>query len=160
VTLVGTAGPVTSSSVTLRGPAGVTGAGPVLGTATSAQVGAPAVLQAVTAPATGLYTATVSSPPGPAGLTFTLKATLNAAQEAEANGGPTNNTPATAQNLSAAFTPPTTASGSPDRAAVTGLFTGSVDHYAFSLVAGQSASVAFTQANPNDRLFNAATVVA
>src|SRR5439155_15588450 len=99
-------------AVTLRGPAGPSGAGPVLGSATAPALGAAAVLQTVRAPATGLYTATVTG--GPVSFGPTLKVILNAAQEMEGTGaGSNNNTPATAESLSAAFTPLSAGAGAP-----------------------------------------------
>ncbi len=75
---------------------------------------------------------TINTPPDPiyygvlvAGLDNTtggyqLRLTLNAAAEAEPFGGPTNNTPATAQNLDAAFRDLVPGRTGPSRATVTG----------------------------------------
>jgi VCBS repeat-containing protein len=161
ITLVASPNPGNGSvpTVTLFGPAGVTGAGPQLGQATSPGIGAAAVLQTIPVPTTGLYTAFVSGPPVEPVNPFTLTVLINAAQEVEGTGaGVTNNTPATAQDLGGAFAALTPEAGAADRAAVAGQFTGSPDHYAIPLAAGQTIGVGLGQANPSDRLFGSPSV--
>ncbi|MBX9580456.1 MAG: S8 family serine peptidase, partial [Gemmataceae bacterium] len=70
--------------------------GSVVGTATSPADGLPAVLSAAPAADAGTYTVRVTGVGSATGL-YQVALTLNAAVEAEAYGGPANDTPATAE---------------------------------------------------------------
>ena len=74
----------------------------LLGSATASQPGKNAVLQEVPATTLGTYTITVSGGAGTVG-NYTVAVSLNAAFEAESIGGPSNDTPATAQDLNPSF---------------------------------------------------------
>ncbi|HEY1378459.1 MAG TPA: M36 family metallopeptidase, partial [Gemmataceae bacterium] len=67
-------------------------------TASAAAAGVAAQLNLIPVTAAGTYTLTVSGVASTTGR-YTLQPTLNVTQEAESNGGATNDTPATAQNL-------------------------------------------------------------
>src|SRR5262245_38436125 len=102
-------------SVELRNPAST-----VIGSATAAGAGQPALLQTAAATTGGTYTFTVS---GAGGSTnnFSLQMILNAARELEGTiSGATNNTPATAQDINASFITLRTSVASASRGAVLG----------------------------------------
>jgi len=69
---------------------------------TAAVAGDLAQVQLIPISTAGTYTFAVSGASSTTGG-FTIQAVLNVGSESEANGGPTNDTPATAQSLSAAF---------------------------------------------------------
>src|SRR5262249_39000476 len=98
VTLLVTPGATLRPAVELRGPSG-----DVLGSASAAAAGQSALVQTVAAAKGGTYTVTVSGVGTTTG-SYTARLILNAALEAESNGGPTNNTRETAQSLAPAFT--------------------------------------------------------
>jgi len=83
--------------VTVTDPSGTT-----LGSATASAAGKHALLQTLPVSTSGTYTITVSGSGGTTG-SYTLQADLNAALEAEAHDGTTNDTWATAQDLDAAM---------------------------------------------------------
>jgi len=99
-------------TVSIAGPGGMS-AGP----ADAPAPGAKALLQAAPTLAPGTYTVTVGSIGVTTGA-FTLRLTLNAALEAEEQGGATNDTLATAQDISASFVP--LGDGAGQRGAVVG----------------------------------------
>ena len=102
-------------SVELRNPAST-----VIGSATAAGAGQPAVLQTAPAATGGTYTFTVGGVGGTTG-NYSLQVILNAARELEGTiSGATNNTPATAQDISASFIPLRTSVASASRGAVLG----------------------------------------
>ena len=70
----------------------------LIGSATAGAVGQEALLQTVPASSAGTYTITIGGANNTTG-TFHVRAALNAAFEAEAHGGPSNDTLATAQDL-------------------------------------------------------------
>jgi hypothetical protein len=130
-----TPGPATlAPSVQLLGPLGTS-----IGVATAA-AGKRAVLQTAAAATAGTYTVVVGGAGGTVG-NYTVEVLVNAALEAESNDGPSNNTPATAQDLNPAFLTVNTTAASADRAGVVGV-SGDADVYSFSLAAGQSTSLA------------------
>lgn len=77
--------------------------GNLLSTATASAAGAEAVLQAAPISLAGTYTLRVSGAGATSGG-YSLRAILNAALEGEQHAGPSNDTPATAQNLDSSFT--------------------------------------------------------
>ena len=97
--------------IRLYGPSGAE-----MGAATATTAGADAVLQAVSIPTMGTYTVAVAAAGSMGGL-YTMRVVLNAAEEMEEHGGPTNDTLSVAQNLDGAFT---SLSGGVSRAAVLG----------------------------------------
>jgi len=114
--------------------------GTSLGTSTSAAAATPAWLQTLPVAAAGSYTLRISGEAGTTG-TYTLSVLLNSAVELAGVGGPTNNTLGTAQDLAAAFVA-LDASGAA-RAAVRGSGQpGADDYYRFSLLAGESVTLA------------------
>ncbi len=128
-------------TVSLAGPGGATA-----GTASAPAGGGAAVLQAVTAATAGTYTVTVGGGAGTVG-DYSLLFYLDAAVEAETYGGAADNTPATAQDVTAAMVPvPGTAGVT--RGAVVGSLDSTVtgDVYAVDLAAGTTSS--FTVASP------------
>ncbi len=90
--------------------------GTCIGGATSTAAGVDAIVQTAAASVPGLYTVAVSGAGASTGM-YTAQVVLNAAQELEEHGGPTNDTMAMAQNLDAGFV---TVSGGVSRAAVLG----------------------------------------
>jgi hypothetical protein len=117
----------------------------------SAAAGNRAVLQTAPVTAAGTYTITVGGAGGTIG-NYTVQAFLNAALESESNSGPSNNTPATAQDLNPSFLTLQTSLASATRGAVVGQFGGDDDVYSFSLAAGQSASLAMSPSSTNPNL--------
>lgn len=111
VTLVVIPGPGLQPVVRLYGLSGAE-----IGAVTATAAGADAVLQSAEIPVMGTYTAVVAAA-GAAGGIYTLQVVLNAAQEVEEHGGPTNDTVTVAQDLDGAFT---SLSGGVSRAAVIG----------------------------------------
>src|SRR5215467_1983247 len=102
-------------SVQLRNPAST-----VIGSATAAGAGQPAVVQTAPAATGGTYTFTVSGAGGTTG-NYSLQVILNAARELEGIiSGATNNTPATAQDISASFITLQSTLASASRGAVLG----------------------------------------
>jgi fibronectin-binding autotransporter adhesin len=134
LTLVSTAGATLQPSLSLLSPGGTT-----IASASSAAAGQAAVLQTATISTTGTYTFVVSGLASTTG-TYTLQAYVNAAVETELYNGPTNNSQATAQDLTASFIG---LAGSAARGAVLGTLAGSTDQdwYSFSLNAGDSIGV-------------------
>jgi hypothetical protein len=98
ITVLVTPAATLQPTVTLTPPSGPTSS------ATAAAAGKKALLQTVTAAVGGTYTVTVSGAGGTTG-NYTVQVMLGAALEAENNDGAPNNTPGTAQNLDASFTP-------------------------------------------------------
>jgi Bacterial pre-peptidase C-terminal domain/Bacterial Ig-like domain len=113
----------------------------VIGTATASAAGQKALIQTVPATSAGTYSIAISG----AGTTtggYTVQVILNAAEESEGNlSGVTNNTAATAQDLSASFL---SLGGIASRGAVLGTIssTTDLDFYAVPLVAGDTITVA------------------
>src|SRR5215813_13217313 len=92
----------------------------VIGSATAAAANQPALIQTAPAATGGIYTFTVSGAGGTTG-NYSLQVILNAARELEGTiSGATNNTPATAQDISASFIPLRTSVASASRGAVLG----------------------------------------
>jgi len=90
----------------------------------------------------GTYRIAVSGLAGTQGL-YTVQVILNAAFELEGKvAGATNNTRATAQDLTGSFIKLDTTLAHASRGAVSGVGTGDDDFYSFSLGAGQSVSAA------------------
>ncbi len=83
--------------VEIRDPAGT-----LIGSATAAAAGQPALLQLLPITRAGTYTITVRSAAGTSGG-YTLQVLRNAGLENETEGGPTNDTRATAQSLESSF---------------------------------------------------------
>src|SRR6185295_3125525 len=105
-----------------------------LGTAIAPAGGQNAVVQTVRASATGVYTITIGGAAGSTGLA-SVQAILNAAVETESNGGATNNSLATAQDLTASFV---SLGGGAARAAVLGTGDGGPSQYANTVIAFSS----------------------
>src|SRR5262249_58001928 len=102
-------------SVELRNPDST-----VIGGATSAGAGQPALLQTAPAATGGTYTFTVSGAGGTTG-NYSLQVILNAARELEGTiSGATNNTRATAQDINGSFITLQTSLASASRGAVLG----------------------------------------
>jgi methionine-rich copper-binding protein CopC len=121
-----------------------------IGSATAPAAGKDAVLQTVAAGAAGTYTVTVGAAAGTLGA-YTVQVDLNAAPQAEAHGGPSDDTRATAQDLGGAFLP---LGGGADRAAVLGTLKDQNDYYSFHLDAGQSVTLgAVAPVSADPRLF-------
>ena len=140
------------------------GSGLVLATATAGAAGQDAVVQTVATqaplgtngPGPWTYQIRVSGASGTAGL-FHVRIILNAAVENESYGGRANDTRLAAQSLEPSFlllsgAPPSLLTGLlPGRGAVLGRTDGSTpDYYAFSLSAGQSATVVLTSLSSGD----------
>lgn len=125
------------SDVFVFGPAGN-----LVGSALGAEPGASVVLQTAPAGVAGDYEVIVRAIGGDVGV-YEIGLTLNAALELESHGGPTNDTPATAQNLSQSFIP---LSSRADRGAVLGALDEgeSADWHRFDLAPEESASLAVT----------------
>jgi hypothetical protein len=125
-------------SVELRNPAST-----VIGSATAAAANQPALLQTVPAAAGGTYTFTVSGAGGTTG-NYSLQVILNAARELEGTiSGATNNTIATAQDISASFITLQSSLASASRGAVNGGNTAgtSVPFQTFDFESGQQGFV-------------------
>jgi len=102
-------------SVELRDPNSA-----VIGSATAAAANQPALIQTAPAATGGTYTFTVSGAGGTTG-NYSLQVILNAARELEGTiSGATNNTPATAQDISASFITLQSSLASASRGAVIG----------------------------------------
>src|SRR5262249_60748099 len=92
----------------------------VIGSASAAGAGQPALIQTAPAATGGTYTFTVSGAGGTTG-NYSLQVILNAARELEGTiSGATNNTPATAQDISASFITLQSSLASASRGAVLG----------------------------------------
>src|SRR6185437_4046197 len=91
----------------------------LIATTTAGGANLTALLQNVPITPAGTYTITVSSSGATSG-TYTLGVTLDAALEAENNGGAVNDTLATAQNINSSFIPIGGASSGALRGAVLG----------------------------------------
>ena len=112
--------------------------GTVLATASSAAAGTDALIQTIPVASAGLYTITVASVGSTVG-SYTAQVYLNTALETEGHNGPTNDTAATAQDISGSFV---SLGGAASRGAVLGTTDSSTgDYYSFSLGAGDSISV-------------------
>lgn len=118
----------------------------LIGSASAASAGKKAVLQTIPITTGGTYTITLAGAGATTG-SYTMQVFLNAALEAESNDGAANNTSGTAQNLNPSFLTLQTGLTSAQRGAVIGQLSGNDDFYSFSLLAGQSASLAMTKAN-------------
>jgi hypothetical protein len=122
----------------------------LLSSATAPAAGQEAVLQTAPANTSGTYKVTVGGASGTLG-TYTVQVYLNTALQAEAHGGPRDDTRTTAQDLSGAFL---SLGGGADRAAVLGTQKDSSDFYSFHLDAGQSITLgAVAPASANTGLF-------
>ncbi len=108
-----------------------------LGTATASSAGRTAPLQTIPTTTGGTYTIVVGGAGNTTG-TYTVQVILNAAAEASTYGGPSNNTRATAQDLSPSFITLQTPQASASCAAVAGQFQGNDNFYSFNLAAGQT----------------------
>jgi hypothetical protein len=103
------------ASVELRNPDST-----VIGSATAAGAGQPALIQTAAATTGGSYTFMVSGAGGTTG-NYSLQVILNAARELEGTiSGATNNTPATAQDINASFITLGTSLASASRGALLG----------------------------------------
>ncbi|MEE8450487.1 MAG: pre-peptidase C-terminal domain-containing protein [Thermoguttaceae bacterium] len=91
--------------------------GKTIGSATAVAPGQRALLQTLPATIDGTYTIEVGAMPGSGGL-YMVQLILNAAVEVEEQGGPSNDDPATAQDLDATFL--TLGDGPGERGAVLG----------------------------------------
>src|SRR5205807_9523669 len=101
--------------------------------------GKKAVIQSVPVLTAGTYTITVGGVMVPFASFggYSVQLILNAAAEAEANDGPSNNTRGTAQDLSPSFLTLQTPQGSAEHAAVVGQLGGAEDdYYLLNLAAG------------------------
>ena len=120
-------------TVQVLGPGGT-----VIGTASASAAGSEAVVQTAAVPTAGVYTIVVGSAGSTVGA-YTTQVYLNTALESESHNGPTNNTPATAQNISGSFV---SLGAGASRGAVLGTTDPSAgDYYALSLSAGDSVTV-------------------
>jgi len=110
-----------------------------VGIATAAGAGQDALLQTVAAAPAGTYSIIVGGAASSTGG-FAVRFVLNAAVEFEPHGGPTNDTIATAQDLSASFIPLTSTA---DRGAALGVAVDASDpdFFSFGLNAGQIATL-------------------
>jgi hypothetical protein len=115
----------------------------LLATAMAAAAGQPVFLNTSAVSAPGTYTITVGGAAGTTGL-YTVQVILNAALEAENNGGVSNDTRATAQNIDPSFITLQTADASASRGAVLGGNSAGAwtDYYAFTAGADDVVSVA------------------
>jgi hypothetical protein len=121
--------------------------GTLIGSATAPAAGAGVVLQTVpttNSAGTGVYTIVVSGASDTVGY-YTVHAILNAALQNATHGGPSDSTPATAQDITESSIP---LGNGADRLAVQGTYPGYNDLYSFHLAAGQSVSVAAKYAPP------------
>src|SRR5262249_44132760 len=111
-----------------------------LGSATAPAALQKALLQTIPTTTGGTYTITVGGSGATTGL-YTVRVTLNAALEDEANNGPTNNTLASAQNLAPSFI---SLGGAAGRAAVLGVtdVSSGNDFYSLTLAAGDTVTLA------------------
>ena len=135
VTVVATSSAGLAPVVSLRSPANS-----ILGTA-SAPGNGTAVLQTVAAATAGTYTVDVTGASGATGG-YDLTLILNAAVESESFGGASNDSPATAEDLASAFITLTTVPTTTRAAAIGRLDNASVDFFSFTLLDGESASLA------------------
>lgn len=116
-----------------------------------------ALLQTIPAATSGIYTVTVGGVGTSVGL-YTVQLILNTALEGESNNGPTNNTAATAQDLSPAINSAfLSLGGSASRAAVSGSVStvspdAGQDWYKFTLAIGDTLTVALNTSTPNAQL--------
>ncbi|MEO1995061.1 MAG: LamG-like jellyroll fold domain-containing protein, partial [Planctomycetaceae bacterium] len=116
--------------------------GTLLGTSTAAAVGEDVTLQTLTAASAGAYTLNINGASGTTG-DYTVEVILNAAVEVEEFGGTSNNSTATAQDLTASFIVP--AAGAEQRGAVIGSAQSATDDvFSFFLNIGDSASLVTT----------------
>src|SRR5262249_6055418 len=146
-------------TVTLTDPASAT-----LGTASAAAANQDAILQTIPTTTGGVYTITVGGVGGTTG-SYTVQVILNATDELERHPGqPTNNTAATAQDITPSFL---SLGGSASRGAVLGTVASSADFdfYSFTLAAGDTATVALkglntTNVNVQLRAADGVTVLA
>jgi FG-GAP-like repeat/Bacterial pre-peptidase C-terminal domain/Bacterial Ig-like domain len=119
----------------------------LVGSATGASAGSAVVLQTVPAASAGTYTITIGG--GGSLGTYTPSLSLNAALEAEAHGGTSNNDRAGAQDLGSSFIG--LAPGA-DRGAVLGE-SGNDDFYSFSLSVGDSVSLGLVRMGQQQPLY-------
>ena len=110
-----------------------------IGNAAASVVGADAILQTVSTTGPGTYTVTLAGLSGTTG-TYEAQIILNAAVEEESHGGPSNDTPATAEDINASFIEVTGARG----AALGTMSVADVDFYQFTLMDGESSTLAVT----------------
>ncbi|MCA9236858.1 MAG: pre-peptidase C-terminal domain-containing protein, partial [Planctomycetales bacterium] len=109
-------------------------------TASAAGPDGTAVLQSISTTLAGAYAIEVTDAGGASG-TYSVEIILNAAVESEANGGPSNDDVASAENLDSSFI--SLGVGTAERGAVVGSGAdGSADFYKFSLAPNQSATLA------------------
>jgi hypothetical protein len=130
--------------------------GALIGSATAPAADAEAVLQTVpttNSAGTGLYTIVVSGASGTVGY-YTVHTILNAALQGATHGGPSDSTPATAQDIMGSSIP---LGNGADRLAVQGTYPGYNDVYSFHLAAGQSVSVSAKYAPPADPVLGSYT---
>jgi hypothetical protein len=121
-------------SITVRDPGGA-----VLATASSGAAGADAVVQTAAVSTAGTYMITIGGVGSTTG-DYTVQVSLNAALEAESHNGPTNDTAATAQDITGSFT---SLGGAATRGAVLGTADSSGDDfYSFPLNAGDRITAA------------------
>jgi subtilisin family serine protease len=123
--------------------------------ATAPAAGVDAIVQTAPITADGTYTITVSGANGTTG-DYTIQVFLNTALQAAAFGGPSDGTPATAQNIEPSFLSLPQGSG---RGAVDGTFKGGNDLFSFNLNAGQSVTLGAVL-SANGPLLSAPTTVA
>jgi sugar lactone lactonase YvrE len=119
-------------AIALMGPTGG-----ILASTTTGAPGTEAVLNGIHIGTSGTYQIAVTSAAGGTAGLYNLQVMLNAAVDSEAHGGPSNDTTATAQNLTGSFLN----LGAGSRGAVIGTLVDAVDYYSFAMIAGQSATV-------------------
>ncbi|MBN2021933.1 MAG: hypothetical protein JW809_04000 [Pirellulales bacterium] len=119
-----------------------------LGTAAAGAAGSDALLQTVSTSTAGTYTVAISGADGTLGA-YSVRLVVNAALESESHAGPTNDTPATAEDISGSFL--SLGVGTAARGAVLGSLPAdavSEDWYHFALADGQSATLALETLAP------------
>jgi hypothetical protein len=141
---LGPQGPSIQGRIEFLAPDGTT----VLGSSESSTAGSAVILQTVPTAAAGTYRIRLSSVSGPGA--YQIAVTLNSAVEAEQFGGGTNNTAATAQDITASSI---ALQGSGSRLAVTGVTeAGQDDYYRFDLAAGQAATLVLSASDLDAQL--------
>ncbi len=132
-------------AVTLRSPSNTP-----LGTA-SAPGNGTAVLQTVSAATAGTYTIDVTGMGGATG-SYDLTLILNALAESEQFGGSSNDSPASAEDLSSAFITVATGPDMTRAAAIGRVDTATADFFSFTLADGERVSLALGAADEGARL--------
>ena len=146
---------IADPSGSLQPTISVTGPGGAVGSTSAPAAGQTAVLQTAPINAAGLYTITIGGAGSSTGAT-SVEVNLNAAAESEAEGGPSNDALAGAQDLDGAFV---SLGGAGSRAAVLGIG-GGTDHFSFTLSTGDVVSLALGGSGTLKLLNSAGTQVA